>query len=260
MSPSWHRSLAGDRPGRRRSDRARRDRRALTGTPDGHRAREQVLEIADGTALVLDGTSRLACVVDPSAERARAAARDMRARRRRAAQRAREQRDQPAVTHRRPADRRCWPTSPAPRSSRSGCAPAPRGSGCCAPSSRSSTRSTGRPSQEHAEALAPILAGLAIGPAIVRVLDFGADKSPPFLRGTHQRGLELLLAQPRRFVCAAAGDPAGRPASRGVRILLPMVDDRSSSTRRARCSTKPPLALGLERPAARLDDRDSGGC
>src|SRR5579862_2704601 len=47
--------------------------------------------------------------------------------------------------------------------------------------------------QQHVDALRPVLDGLGGRPAIVRVLDFGADKSPPFLRGIPQRGLALLL-------------------------------------------------------------------
>jgi phosphoenolpyruvate-protein kinase (PTS system EI component) len=55
------------------------------------------------------------------------------------------------------------------------------------------------------------------------VLDFGADKTPPFLRGVPERGLALLLANAAAFeeqlrailVCARGRD---------VRILLPMVD------------------------------------
>jgi phosphoenolpyruvate-protein kinase (PTS system EI component) len=56
----------------------------------------------------------------------------------------------------------------------------------------------------------------------VRVLDFGGDKTPPFLDGTGERGLRLMLAAPdafaaqvRAIVRAAAGST--------LRILLPMV-------------------------------------
>ena len=52
---------------------------------------------------------------------------------------------------------------------------------------------------EHSAALASILAGLGDRPAVVRVLDFGADKSPPFLNDVPQRGIELLLAHPEAF-------------------------------------------------------------
>jgi phosphoenolpyruvate-protein kinase (PTS system EI component) len=76
--------------------------------------------------------------------------------------------------------------------------------------------------RKHRDALEPILAGLQGRPAVVRVLDFGADKTPPFLHGVRHRGLELLLAnagafeqQLRAILLCARG--------RDVRILLPMV-------------------------------------
>jgi phosphoenolpyruvate-protein phosphotransferase len=76
--------------------------------------------------------------------------------------------------------------------------------------------------EEHRRALAPILAGLKGRLATVRVLDFGGDKTPPFLAGVRERGIELLLdhadpfaAQLRAIVAAAKWVE--------LRILLPMV-------------------------------------
>ena len=76
---------------------------------------------------------------------------------------------------------------------------------------------------DHVRALAPIFMGLKGKPATVRVLDFGGDKTPPFLHGTKLRGIELLLEHPdelaaqlRAIVTAAAGT--------SIRIMLPMVD------------------------------------
>ncbi len=69
-----------------------------------------------------------------------------------------------------------------------------------------------------------LLAGLGGKPAVVRVLDFGADKAPPFLLGVAQRGIELLLDHPDALrsqltaIVRASHD-------RSIRILLPMVDD-----------------------------------
>src|SRR5579862_6080136 len=76
--------------------------------------------------------------------------------------------------------------------------------------------------QEHAAALKPILSGLKGAPAVVRVLDFGADKSPPFLQDAPQRGLELLLAHPDALVAQLR---AILLLSQGheLRILLPLV-------------------------------------
>jgi phosphoenolpyruvate-protein kinase (PTS system EI component) len=76
---------------------------------------------------------------------------------------------------------------------------------------------------QHRAAIAPVLDGLAGRTATVRVLDFGADKTPPFLAGTPERGLELLLAHPDALdaqLRAIVG--AGRDSE--LRILLPMVE------------------------------------
>ncbi len=75
---------------------------------------------------------------------------------------------------------------------------------------------------EHRAALDPVLQALGGRTATVRVLDFGGDKTPPFLRGTAERGIALLLAAPaaleaqlRAIVAAGAGTD--------LRILLPLV-------------------------------------
>jgi phosphoenolpyruvate-protein kinase (PTS system EI component) len=76
--------------------------------------------------------------------------------------------------------------------------------------------------QQHERMLAPLLAGLAGRTATIRVLDFGGDKLPPFLRAEPRRGIELLLAHPGAFRAqlAAIADVAG---GADVRVLLPMV-------------------------------------
>jgi phosphoenolpyruvate-protein kinase (PTS system EI component) len=77
---------------------------------------------------------------------------------------------------------------------------------------------------EHLRALSPTLALLSGRTATVRVLDFGADKTPPFLRGTTERGLALLLAHGRALAAQlAAIEAAGRDAD--LRVLLPLVRD-----------------------------------
>jgi phosphoenolpyruvate-protein kinase (PTS system EI component) len=74
----------------------------------------------------------------------------------------------------------------------------------------------------HMLMLAPLIAGLADRTATVRVLDFGGDKVPPFLRREPRRGIELLLAYPGAFraqlvaISELAGDCH-------LRVLLPMV-------------------------------------
>jgi phosphoenolpyruvate-protein kinase (PTS system EI component) len=76
---------------------------------------------------------------------------------------------------------------------------------------------------EHRRALEPVLHALRGRTTTVRVLDFGGDKTPPFLRGTRERGLRLLLNAPEalgaqlRAVLAVAVD-------HDLRVLLPMVN------------------------------------
>jgi phosphoenolpyruvate-protein kinase (PTS system EI component) len=107
--------------------------------------------------------------------------------------------------------------------------------------------------EEHFALLDGILRGLGPRPAVVRVLDFGADKCPPFLRGVAERGLELLLAHPdaldaqlRAITRASSG--------RDVRVLLPLVDTAEQVERiRARLcalATAPKLGAMIETCAA----------
>ncbi|MDP9260061.1 MAG: PEP-utilizing enzyme [Actinomycetota bacterium] len=90
---------------------------------------------------------------------------------------------------------------------------------------------TGWPDEEsHRRALAPLLAPLAHRIATIRTLDFGGDKTPPFLVDTDaasplgRRGIRLALASPHgvapqlRALLAVAGDAV-------VRILIPMISE-----------------------------------
>ena len=84
--------------------------------------------------------------------------------------------------------------------------------------------------ESHRRALAPLLAPLAHRIATVRTLDFGGDKTPPFLAGTDaasplgRRGIRLALSSPDgvapqlRALLAVAGDAV-------VRILIPMISE-----------------------------------
>jgi phosphoenolpyruvate-protein kinase (PTS system EI component) len=113
---------------------------------------------------------------------------------------------------------------------------------------------------EHARALAPLLALLAGLTVTVRVLDFGSDKTPPFLAGTTERGLALLLSQPEALAAQlrAILQTAG---SAQLRILLPLVETaqevravrallRDAAERAGREGPLPPLGAMIETPAA----------
>jgi phosphoenolpyruvate-protein kinase (PTS system EI component) len=76
---------------------------------------------------------------------------------------------------------------------------------------------------DHLAALRPVLGPARGRTATVRTLDFGGDKTPPFLRGRPERGIALLLSDPEALeaqltaiVDAAAGTE--------LRIMLPLVN------------------------------------
>jgi phosphocarrier protein FPr len=72
--------------------------------------------------------------------------------------------------------------------------------------------------------LKPALALLSGRIATVRTLDFGADKTPPFLAGITERGLELSLAHPEHFEAQLRAIlEAG--SSTSLRVLVPLVRD-----------------------------------
>jgi phosphoenolpyruvate-protein kinase (PTS system EI component) len=103
---------------------------------------------------------------------------------------------------------------------------------------------------QHRAAIVPVLQGLVGRTATVRVLDFGADKTPPFLAGTHERGLELLLAHPEALDAQLrAIVDAGRDAE--LRILLPLVETAEQvHAVRARLSAAASLGAMIETTAA----------
>ena len=75
---------------------------------------------------------------------------------------------------------------------------------------------------QQVQFLKPILRGLTGRVATVRLLDYGGDKTPPFLRGARERGIDLLLGSP-----SALSDQLAAIVSAGagvrLRILIPMV-------------------------------------
>ena len=88
----------------------------------------------------------------------------------------------------------------------------------------------------HRRMLEPVLELLGGRTATVRVLDFGGDKTPPFLRGISARGVALLLDQPD----ALAAQLRAIGAAEGVRVLLPLVRD-AADVEAVRALTTAPL-------------------
>jgi phosphoenolpyruvate-protein kinase (PTS system EI component) len=181
----------------------------------------EVLAILDGTQLALDGDAG-SLVVEPEAELARAASEEMQARQR-AVARDDAERELPARTrdgHTVTVLVNVAGTAEVQAGLRAGA----EGIGLLRTELGFMEAPAWPTEADHLSMLEPILAALGARPAVVRVLDFGADKAPPFLRGTQQRGIELLLGEPealtaqlRAILRAAQG--------RDVRVLLPLVDD-----------------------------------
>jgi phosphoenolpyruvate-protein kinase (PTS system EI component) len=78
------------------------------------------------------------------------------------------------------------------------------------------------------------------------VLDFGADKSPPFLHGTSQRGLELLLANPDALICQLRAILLAA-TRHDLRIMLPMVDTPGQLARSRTLVEQVGRSLGIKR-------------
>jgi phosphoenolpyruvate-protein kinase (PTS system EI component) len=113
--------------------------------------------------------------------------------------------------------------------------------------------------QQHTDLLEPILERLGGAPAVIRVLDFGADKAPPFLAGIRERGIELLLEHDEAFVQQLRAIVACSP-ERDVRVLIPMVESAAqvAAVREALervavqlgATRVPPLGSMIETPLA----------
>jgi multiphosphoryl transfer protein len=118
--------------------------------------------------------------------------------------------------------------------------------------------------EQHRAALAPLLGHLRGRPVAVRVLDFGGDKTPPFLRSSAggsflgPRGVRLLLGAPDALTAQLE---ALLEAARGcdLRVMIPMVA-RSDDVRLVRDALRavagyappPPLGAMIEVPAAAI--------
>jgi phosphoenolpyruvate-protein kinase (PTS system EI component) len=105
---------------------------------------------------------------------------------------------------------------------------------------------------DHAEALRPVLAPARGRSATVRVLDFGGDKTPPFLRDRPERGIALLLAHLDALEAQLEGI-VGASASAGVqlRVMLPLVSGpRDVEAARRRLPQGIELGAMIETPEA----------
>jgi phosphoenolpyruvate-protein kinase (PTS system EI component) len=211
--------------------------------------------LAGGDQLVIDG-SRGTVIADPSAGREQAARDEMLARRRHA-ERALELCDEPAVTE---DGRRVKVLANVGGAGELelGLRAGAEGIGLLRTELAFLDAERWPSEQEHTDMLARALAGLGSRPAVVRVLDFGADKSPPFLRAEKRRGLELLLAHPDEFLSQLRAIVLAADRH-DIRILLPMVQtpEHVISSRglidRVAASLSlsvPPLGAMIETPSA----------
>ena len=110
--------------------------------------------------------------------------------------------------------------------------------------------------QEHHAVLAPLLSMLGGRVATVRTLDFGADKTPPFLTHAAERGLELTLAYPDALAAQLRAVVAAGAGTR-LRLLLPLVETAQQvrdvrSLLRTTLGERRPVLLGamIETPTA----------
>jgi phosphoenolpyruvate-protein kinase (PTS system EI component) len=215
-------------------------------------------EVADGAPLVVDGESGLVAA-SPAAGRVAAAER-ARAARAAAERTAREERALPAVTldGRRV---RVLANVVVRADVESALAAGAEGVGLLRTELAFLSAHAWPSREEHERLLRPALEPLAGRVATVRLLDFGGDKTPPFLHGRPGRGVELLLEAPDAL---AAQLEAIRAAAGGseLRVLVPMVTE-PGQVREVRRLLGPAGAVGamVEVPAAAtLADRLAAAC
>jgi multiphosphoryl transfer protein len=203
----------------------------------------ELFQTADGVSIALDGDGGRA-ILEPAEELARAAVAEMESRQR-AANRARSLRDRPAVTR---DGRKITVLANAASAAELEVAfdAGAEGVGLLRTELAFLEAGSWPTEQEHFDALEPILAGLKDRPAVVRVLDFGADKAPPFLHGVAARGIELLLGHPRPFL-AQLRAIVWCAQGRDLRVMLPMVDGADQLSRTASLLRRAAREVGVER-------------
>jgi len=213
---------------------------------------DEILEATEGDLVVLDGGIGTA-ILEPSQRRLDEALREVHRRRRRQRELT-AQRTLPAVTRDGRKIRLLCNAGTAAEVA-AGLAAGAEGVGLLR-TELAFLEAPGWPTQdEHAAMLAPALAPLAGRIATVRTLDFGADKTPPFLAGVRERGLALALANPEAFAAQLRAIVSSGSRT-NLRILLPMVGS-AEELRTVRAVLEqdqagPPPALGamIETPEA----------
>jgi phosphoenolpyruvate-protein kinase (PTS system EI component) len=179
----------------------------------------ELLDVADGETVVLDG-SRGELIRCPDASRLEAAQADGE-RRRKAREKAIAERQEPAAT--RDGRRvRVLANATSVAEIREALEQGAEGVGLLRTELLFLDAPTWPDEERHYLFLRPLLAALASRTATIRLLDFGADKTPPFLAGCAGRGVELLLAAPQALRAQLAAILRATQDAE-VRILVPMV-------------------------------------
>ncbi|MCW2913140.1 MAG: PEP-utilizing protein [Actinomycetia bacterium] len=105
---------------------------------------------------------------------------------------------------------------------------------------------------QHTAALIPVLRELAGRPVIARTLDFADDKLPPFLaagrEGRLGRGLPLMLAEPAAFAAQFRALLSAAPTDTGLHVMIPMVADLAELRTCQNLLTEAAAALGVPAP------------
>jgi phosphoenolpyruvate-protein kinase (PTS system EI component) len=218
---------------------------------------DELLSIAAGQQLIVDGTAGVAVLRPGPEARAQfeaAAAQDARERERLAAGRG-----QPAVTVRgRPIRLLANASTPAEATVALDCGA--EGLGLVRTELAFLHAATWPTEQQHEDALAATLSVFAGRVVTVRTLDFGADKTPPFLRGRGGRGVALTLEYEQALEAQLVGILRAGTGTR-LRIMLPLVESPVQVSavrrllRRASAPVGPPLPqLGamIETPAGAM--------
>ena len=182
---------------------------------------QDILDIADGEEVVLDGDGGL-LVRFPAPERL-SQAREVVAGRRRAREHAVEHRNDPAITkdgHR----VRILANAASVAEVHEALAQGAEGVGLLRTELLFLDAPAWPSEAQQIRFLKPILSELDGLTATVRLLDFGGDKTPPFLLGAKERGVALLLLAPQALRAQLSAIVKAGSETR-LRILIPMVSN-----------------------------------